>query len=87
MYPHADVCPVPDDVIARCRAAFDVIYNPRQTALLQKAAANGAKTAGGMAMLVWQAAIAHRHWFGAEFDPADIAALIDDCYGELAARF
>ena len=87
MYPHTDACPVPDELIARCRAVFDVIYNPRQTALLQKAAANGAKTAGGMAMLVWQAAIAHRHWFGTEFDPADIARLIDDCYDELAARF
>ena len=87
MYPRTDACPVSDDVIARCHAVFDVIYNPRQTALLQKAAANGAKTAGGMAMLVWQAAIAHRHWFGTEFDPADIARLIEDCYGELAARF
>ena len=87
MYPHNDACPVPDELIARCKAVFDVIYNPRQTVLLQKAAANGAKTAGGMAMLVWQAAIAHRHWFGTEFDPADIVALIDDCYDELATRF
>ncbi len=87
MYPHSDACPVPDELIARCGAVFDVIYNPQKTALLQKAEANGAKTAGGMAMLVWQAAIAHRHWFGSEFDPADLAQLIDDCYGELAARF
>ena len=87
MYPHTDACPVPDEVIARCKAVFDVIYNPRQTVLLQKAEANGAKTAGGMAMLVWQAAIAHQHWFGTAFDPADIARLIDDCYDELAARF
>ena len=87
MYPHADACPVPDEMIARCKAVFDVIYNPRQTVLLQKAEANGAKTAGGMAMLVWQAAIAHRHWFGTKFNPTDIATLIDDCYDELAARF
>ncbi len=87
MYPKTDACPVPDSLMGSCRAAFDAIYNPRQTLLLQKAAANGAKTAGGMAMLVWQAAIAHKHWFGTEFDPADIAQLIDDCYDELAAKF
>ncbi|MBE6763228.1 MAG: shikimate dehydrogenase [Ruminococcaceae bacterium] len=85
MYPHTDACPLPDDRLAQCAAVFDVIYNPRQTQLLQKAAANGAKTAGGMAMLVWQAAIAHKLWFGADFQPADIAALIDDCYAELAS--
>ena len=87
MYPHVEECPVPDELIAQCNAVFDVIYNPRETALLRKAAANGAKTAGGMAMLVWQAAIAHKHWFGAEFDPADIAQLINDCYVELASKF
>ncbi len=87
MYPHSDACPLPADCIARCKAVFDAIYNPRQTQLLQRAAANGAKTAGGMAMLVWQAAIAHKHWFGTTFDAADIAALIDDCYAELATAF
>lgn len=87
MYPKTADCPVPDTLITQCDAAFDAIYNPRQTTLLQKAAANGAKTAGGMAMLVWQAAIAHKHWFGTEFDPADIAQLIDECYEELAAKF
>ncbi len=87
MYPHTDRCPVPDEVIARAKAVFDVIYNPRRTLLLQKAEANGAKTASGMAMLVWQAAIAHHHWYGAHFENADIAAIIEDCYTELEAHF
>ncbi len=87
MYPKTDACPVPDSLIAGCKAVFDAIYNPRETLLLQKAKANGAKTAGGMAMLVWQAAIAQGHWFGTTFDPAEIAGLIDDCYVELAAKF
>lgn len=87
MYPKTDACPVPDELITRCKAVFDAIYNPRETLLLQKAAANGAKTAGGMAMLVWQAAIAHGHWFGTSFDPTDIARLIDECYDELATKF
>ncbi len=87
MYPKVDACPVPDELIDRAAAVFDAIYNPRRTLLLQKAAAGGAKTAGGMAMLVWQAAIAQGHWFGASFDPADIQAVIDGCYDELAAHF
>lgn len=87
MYPKVEACPVPDDLIAHASAVFDAIYNPRNTLLLQKAEANGAKTAGGMAMLVWQAAIAQRHWFGETFAAEDIAAIIDGCYDELAARF
>ncbi len=87
MYPNIDACPVPDELIHSAAAAFDAIYNPRQTALLQKAAASGAKTAGGMAMLVWQAAIAQEHWFGDSFSSSDIQAIIDGCYDELAARF
>lgn len=84
MYPHVEACPASDELISRCGAVFDAIYNPRRTQLLQKAEAVGAKTAGGMAMLVWQAAMSHTHWYGASFDPAAIAALIDDCDRELA---
>lgn len=87
MYPKTEACPVPDTLVNRAAAVFDAIYNPRQTVLLQKAAANGAKTAGGMAMLVWQAAIAQEHWRGVTFDAADIAAIIEDCYTELEAHF
>ncbi|MCL2487270.1 MAG: shikimate dehydrogenase, partial [Oscillospiraceae bacterium] len=54
----------------------DAVYNPAQTELLARAAGQGLKTAGGMPMLVWQAAQAHRHWYGGEFRPEDIADLI-----------
>lgn len=87
MFPKTDACPIPDELIFRAAAVFDAIYNPRETLLLQKAAANGAKTAGGMAMLVWQAAIAQGHWFGVRFEESDIATIIDGCYGQLAAHF
>ena len=87
MYPNADAVPVPDSFIRHCGAVFDAVYNPRETVLLQTAAANGAKTAGGMAMLVWQAAIAHSYWFATQPDPARIACLMEDCYSELITRF
>ncbi len=87
MYPHTEACPAEDALLSRCAAVFDAIYNPRQTRLLARAAAHGAKTAGGMAMLVQQAAIAHELWYDAHFEAAAIAALIDACYDELEATF
>ena len=59
MYPKTNACPVPDEVIKASGAVFDVIYNPRETLLMQKAKAMGKNAVGGMAMLVWQAVSAH----------------------------
>lgn len=41
---------------------YDLIYNPDQTLLLQQAAAKGAKTCNGMAMLKRQAALSWEIW-------------------------
>jgi len=87
MYPHTDACPVDTALVSRCAAVFDAIYNPRRTRLLEAAAASGAKAVGGMAMLVWQAAIAHTHWYGARFSSESIDELIALCYDELEAKF
>ena len=43
------------EVLSRTAAVFDAIYNPARTRLLQLAEAEGARTLGGMPMLVWQA--------------------------------
>ena len=43
---------------------FDLVYNPRQTKLLQQARAAGAKTIGGLGMLVHQGAAAFELWTG-----------------------
>jgi len=40
------------------------VYNPRQTKLLQQARAAGAKTIGGLGMLVHQGAAAFELWTG-----------------------
>ncbi len=87
MYPHAGAMPVEKPVLSRVAAVFDAVYNPGETALLECTRANGAKTVGGMPMLVWQAAIAHRIWYQAEFAPDAIAALIGDAQREMARRF
>lgn len=41
---------------------FDLVYNPQETPLLKAAKERGAKTAGGLGMLVYQAAESFRLW-------------------------
>lgn len=78
MYPRVEACPVDDDVIKASKAVFDVIYNPRETQLMQKAKAMGKKAVGGMAMLVWQAVSAHEIWDGDRYTDSEVQAIIDE---------
>ena len=80
MYPKCDACPVADDVIARCGFVFDVIYNPRETLLIKKAASMGKPAVSGMAMLVWQAVSAHEIWDGDSYTDDEVQAIIDEMY-------
>jgi shikimate dehydrogenase len=48
----------PDQVV------YDLVYTPRRTALLAKAAADGARALGGLGMLVRQGALAFERWTG-----------------------
>jgi len=84
MYPKTDNCPVTEDVIKSCKCVFDVIYNPNTTRLMELAQKNGIKAIGGMAMLVWQAAVAHEIWSGAKYRDEDIEVIIEDMKKELA---
>lgn len=64
MYPHTGVSPVEEEVVARCAAVFDAVYNPPQTKLLEYAARNEIKAVGGFGMLFYQAAEAQKIWLG-----------------------
>ncbi len=48
--------------------AYDVIYNPTQTAFLKAALAKGAKTANGLGMLYYQGVLAFAHWAGGDIE-------------------
>lgn len=87
MYPHADASPVSAGVLAHCAAVFDAVYNPDETMLLRLAKENGAKTVGGMRMLVCQAAAAQEIWYGATFREADIDALCREAVEEMERIF
>lgn len=86
MFPKTDACPVEEDIVAKCGFVFDVIYNPEVTRLMQTARSHGIKTCGGMAMLVWQAVVAHEIWSGAKYNDSDIAVLISDMHGLMSGK-
>ncbi len=87
MYPHTGVSPVSKNVIARCCAVFDVVYNPKETELLRLGKEAGIPTVGGMEMLVYQAVAAHQFWYGWTFQDKDILRLCLDAEREMEKRF
>lgn len=87
MYPKTGVNAVGEDVLSRCKAAFDAVYNPGKTKFLKLAANCGLKTVGGMGMLVCQAVAAHELWYGASFKDSDIEQLICDAEAKTARLF
>ena len=86
MYPKIEAQPVSDSVISKSASVFDVVYNPLETVLIQKAKANGSKAIGGMSMLVWQAVVAHEKWDGSVYDVEEINKLCIDASKELQNR-
>lgn len=63
MYPHAQATPWPEDGPWPPQGAvYDLVYNPRETRLLQAARRAGLPAVGGLGMLVWQAALAFERW-------------------------
>lgn len=56
---------------------YDLIYNPRQTQLMQQAAAEGCQAINGLGMLLQQGAKAFALWTGVEPDTAVMAAAIE----------
>lgn len=87
MYPDIYSCPLDEGTFVGCKAVFDAIYNPMDTVFIQRARKNGAKCAGGMDMLVWQAVRAHEIWYGAQFSQSDIKKLVEDANAEMARIF
>jgi len=69
--PDEAASPVPEELFTRGQTAFDLVYNPERTPFLDAAARAGARTIGGLAMLVHQGAASFRLWTGAE-PPLDV---------------
>ena len=62
---HPDVLgipPIPTDHLTKQHLVYDLIYNPAETALMQKASVKGAQVSNGYQMLLLQAEEAWRIW-------------------------
>lgn len=64
MSPDAENSPVSAELLFRDLTVFDVIYSPMKTRLLRDAEASGARTIGGVEMLVWQGVLCFEKWTG-----------------------
>jgi shikimate dehydrogenase len=60
---------------------FDLVYNPPVTPLLAAAQARGARTIGGLAMLVYQAAASFRLWTGLDAPEKQMLAAAQQALG------
>ncbi len=60
--PDAEGIPLSGSWIGQHHVVADIVYQPRSTPLLQEAARRGARTVGGLGMLVHQAATAFERW-------------------------
>ncbi|MDO8717348.1 MAG: shikimate dehydrogenase, partial [Dehalococcoidales bacterium] len=64
MSPNTEETPLDAELLKPGLIVFDIIYNPIKTRLLREAEEAGAKTIGGLDMLVWQGALAFEMWTG-----------------------
>jgi len=67
MFPNDNACILPKEIVQKCSAVFDAVYNPMETLLIKYAKEAQIKCSNGLPMLVWQAAVAQEIWFGCEF--------------------
>lgn len=63
MYPDVEsLPPIPYDKLGPAHLAMDLVYNPAETAFMRAAAAQGARVANGLDMLIYQAEAAWEIW-------------------------
>ncbi len=72
MFPHVEQSPLPENLsLPSTLLVYDLVYNPRETALVRAARAQGLSAATGLGMLIEQAALAFAIWTGCN-PPRDI---------------
>lgn len=65
MHPHRDRCPL-DEALIQAPVVMELIYNPRETRLLEIARRKGAAVIPGLRMFIHQGAAQFRLWTGKE---------------------
>ncbi len=78
MNPNPDALPVPEALIGRDTAVFDLVYSPLETKLLKTASEKGAHAISGLTMFLAQGLEQERLWLGREIAPAPYAKLLEE---------
>lgn len=87
MNPDVDNCPWPEQVAFPEQAVlYDLIYNPFETYLMKRAAAQRVRCRNGMGMLIEQAALAFEKWTGQVVDRQIMWNSISDFITEASGR-
>ncbi len=83
MFPKVETMAAPEEAFRGTRTVFDAVYNPAETLLLRTAKRFGCRCVGGMAMLAWQGAEAHRIWDGDSYTPEQMDDVMEELYTAL----
>ena len=63
--------PLGGPIVPPTALLYDMVYNPPETPLMKQAKRAGARTLGGLSMLIYQGAAAFEHWTG-KVAPVDV---------------
>jgi shikimate dehydrogenase len=69
--PEEDRSPMPSNLLRSQTLVYDLVYQPAETRLIRDAREAGARTIGGLPMLIYQGAASFKIWTGKEA-PVDI---------------
>ncbi len=82
--PEEDRSPMPSDLIRSQTLVYDLVYQPADTRLIRDAREAGARTIGGLPMLIYQGAASFKLWTGRDapvdimFEAAEAALAAED---------
>jgi len=81
--PGENETPLPGDAIPATALVYDLVYNPLETRLLREAAHAGARTLGGIQMLVYQGAASFEMWLER---PAPVPVMLEAATRAMQSR-
>lgn len=84
MSPDLEGMPIDESAIRSGMVVFDLVYNPKETALLRAARKRGCRAINGVEMLVWQAAAGFERWTGMPAPLEEMRAAADAALGSKA---